>query len=528
MAVGKRTMLRWGGYALAWLVIALSASFAIFINSSKMVTVASHDAEISPTLGSYVTIRTGPFLPDVRRESGGPIGVDVRLGKTEADSTEQLVERYAFIASRPESQVAIVQDTVVDLAWDAAARGAVFGAFPLLMWAAIGRQRRRELVGPTPARRTAVVVASGASLAAVVVLVVMPRSDDEPKVVDQDRWQSLASYLPEFQIPDEAKGIEVQGTLSANGTKRLVMSAVDTYQKSRTFYDGAVEKVADLELREPQEDETVALIVSDRHDNIGMDSVARAIADKGGATAVLDAGDDTSTGQQWEAFSLDSLDDAFNDYDRFAVQGNHDHGTFVQGYLADRGWHTASSDVLEGPGGGRLMAFNDPRSSGLGSWRDTPGLTVDELAVNIAEKVCDADERVNTLLVHDIDMGTPSLERGCVDLVISGHVHVQVGPDLVKGSNGEAGYNYTNGTTGGAAYAVAVGSKLRRPAEVTLVTYRDGRPVGLQPVTLQTNGVFRVHDYIPLTYGSKVVANVNGPSAEKRVPRRVTVRRTHQ
>ncbi|WP_206065116.1 metallophosphoesterase [Nocardioides sp. JQ2195] len=528
MAVGRRKALRWAGIVLAWLVLALSAGFAIFLNSSTTVTLASHDAEISPTLGTYVTIRTGPFLPDVRRDYGGPIGVDIRLGKTEADSTEQLVERYAFIASRPESQVAIVRDAVVDLAWNALARGAVFAFFPFLMWALVGRQRRRELLGATPVRRSAVVVASGAALAAVVGLVVMPRADDEPKVVDKDTWQSLQTYLPEFQIPDEAKGIEVQGTLSATGTKRLVMSAVDTYQKSRTFYDGAVEKVADLELREPQEGETVALIVSDRHDNIGMDSVARAIADKGGATAVLDAGDDTSTGQQWEAFSLDSLADAFEDFDRFAVQGNHDHGSFVQGYLEDRGWQTASSTVLEGPGGGRLMAFNDPRSSGLGSWRDTPGLTIDELAIDIADKVCEAEERVNTLLVHDIDMGTPTLERGCVDLVVSGHVHVQVGPDRVTGSNGELGYNYTNGTTGGAAYAVAVGSKLRRPAEVTLATYRDGRPVGLQPVTLQTNGVFRVHDYIPLTYGSKMVSNVKGTPAEKQVPGHVVGRRTGQ
>ena len=39
------------------------------------------------------------------------------------------------------------------------------------------------------------------------------------------------------------------------------------------------------------------LLVSDRHDNIGMDQVARAVADAGGATAVFDAGDDTSTGR---------------------------------------------------------------------------------------------------------------------------------------------------------------------------------------------------------------------------------------
>ena len=51
-------------------------------------------------------------------------------------------------------------------------------------------------------------------------------------------------------------------------------------------------------------------------------------------------------------------------------------------------------------------------------------------------------------------------------------------------TNGKVGYTYTNGTTGGAAYAIALGSKLRRDAEFTFVTYKDGRPVGIQPVTV--------------------------------------------
>ena len=66
------------------------------------------------------------------------------------------------------------------------------------------------------------------------------------------------------------------------------------------------------------------------------------------------------------------------------------------------------------------------------------------------------------------------------------------------GEDGEAGYSYTTGTTGGAAYAIAVGSKPRRNADVSLVTYRDGRPTGIQWVTLQTNGVFEVGDWVPL------------------------------
>ena len=122
----------------------------------------------------------------------------------------------------------------------------------------------------------------------------------------------------------------------------------------------------------------------------------------------------------------------------------------------------------------------------------------------IADDVCKLDEqgdRIATLLVHDANLGASALERGCTDLVLAGHLHVQVGPARVVGENGKAGYTYTNGTTGGAAYAVAIGSKLRRDAEFTFVTYRDGRPAGIQPVTVKTTGVISVARYVPLDLG---------------------------
>ena len=76
--------------------------------------------------------------------------------------------------------------------------------------------------------------------------------------------------------------------------------------------------------------------------------------------------------------------------------------------------------------------------------------------------------------------------------MLGGHLHVRVGPTRVVGENGNVGYSFTTGTTGGAAYALAIGSKPRRDATVSLVTYAEGRPVGIQSVVLQTNGVFQV------------------------------------
>ena len=152
----------------------------------------------------------------------------------------------------------------------------------------------------------------------------------------------------------------------------------------------------------------------------------------------------------------------------------------------------------------RVTGVDDPRSSGLGNWRDQKGLSFAEVKEQIADDVCTADEkgeRIATLVVHDANLGAIALQRGCTDLVLAGHLHVQKGPTRVVGANGKAGYTYTNGTTGGAAYAIAIGSKLRRDAEFTFVTYRDGRPVGIQPVTVTTTGAISVAPYIELDLG---------------------------
>jgi hypothetical protein len=485
------------GYLLAWLLIAAGLSAALFLSSSATTSVASHDAVVRPTVDGWVTVHTGPFLPDVRQRSDGRIGVEITLGKTEAASTDALVQRYAFIASQPDAQIDRVTDTMTDLAYDALLRGGAIAVIPLGVWALIGTARRREL-GHLAWWHKRGMAAATAVVVGIGVLVWQPWQDSDPTLADEDSWQPLGRYVSEVTLPEEAAGLEVTGNPTTNATKRLVLSAIDTYDQSKDFYDAVRTRAYELVLRTPADDETVAIIVSDRHDNIGMDPVVRAIAESGGADVILDAGDDTSTGSEWETFSLDSLDDAFDGFERYAVSGNHDHGRFVASYLHDRGWITASVEPVPGPGGGTFLSFDDPRSSGLGNWRDEPGPSVEELSLLIADVACESEERVNTLLVHDQDMGTVALDRGCVDLVVSGHQHVQLGPTRVPGENGELGYAYTNGTTGGAAYAIAVGSKLRRPAQVTLVTYREGRPVGLQPVMVQTSGELEAGDYIDL------------------------------
>ncbi|WP_322921087.1 metallophosphoesterase [Nocardioides renjunii] len=499
MSLPRRVLV---GVLLACLAVALGVTVAVslFLTSSRTVVLVGHDTVVRPTLADDAVVQTGPLLPDLRIRDVGPVGVTLALGKTEVGSVEELVERYALIAGDPTAPVEKVQGVVVDMAVSAALRGLAVGLVPVAVYLLLGRHRRGELFRGIRSRQGVVALVL---LLVLPVLVWQPWEVDEETQEEQGAWQTLAELAgPDVVLPEEVRDVEVRVGPVTTQSKRLVLSAIDTYDRSKEFYSAAAEGAADLDVREPEEGETVALVVSDRHDNIGMDRVARAIGEAAGASVVLDAGDDTSTGQPWEAFSLDSLSATFDDWDRYAVAGNHDNGPFVSTYLADQGWTMLDGEVVDAPWGASLLGVDDPRSSGLGSWRDETGLSFDEVGERLADAACSTaedGERVSTVLVHDANLGREALRRGCVDLVLGGHTHVQAGPDAVEGEDGATGWTWTNGTTGGAAYAIAIGSKPRRDADVSLVTYADGRPTGLQWVRLRTDGSWLVGDWSPVT-----------------------------
>lgn len=491
---------------LGWLVVAVPAALTVFLNSSRNAVIASHDAVVRPTLDGYATLDLGPFLPNLRYPTESWLGAQLDLGKTTLTSYEALIQRYAFIGAHPDGQIANLRNLIADMIQDSLVSGALIGLAGPGLWLLLGHSRREQLFHHLTAKR---IIIALVAIAVAVVAVLQPWSRFRSDFTEPVAWQPIEDALPTIPLPPAAKPIEVQAGLMTTGTRRLAESAFDTYTTSQRFYTDLAEAANNLgaELRQPADDETVALLVSDRHDNVGMDQVARAIADAAGATVLLDAGDDTSTGGSWEAFSLESLGAAFSDYGgRFAVAGNHDHGDFVSDYLGELGFtvfprEPADAEPVEGPGGSTLLGVADARSSGLGSWRTATGLSFHEHEQVVADVACtlaEDDRRVNTLLVHDANTGREALQRGCVDLVLGGHLHVRQGPTRVEGENGEVGYTYTNGTTGGAAYALAMGSKLRRNAMVTLVTYRDGEPVGIQPVVIRTDGEFRVEEYVEL------------------------------
>ena len=483
---------------VAWAVVALPTGLVTFLDSSRQTVVAGHEAVVSPTLDGWAAVHLGPFLPGLRHPTSGPIGVSVELGRTPLTTYGELGQRYAFIAAQPEGQIAKVEGLVREMALEAAAVGALAGLVPVAVWFVLGRRRRAELVATRPrALATGVTIVLILGVAGAGLIRPWQGSTTTP-----ESWSSLATELPAgVELPTEAELVEIEGGLLSSSTRQLVESAINSYRKGLDFYQQAVDDLGAVseQVRRPEDGETVAVLVSDRHDNIGMDPVARAVADVGGATALLDAGDDTSTGSSWEAFSLESLGEAFSSFDqRYLATGNHDHGGFISQQAEDLGFTVMDAEVVEAFDGVRLLGVADPRSSGLGSWREETGLSFAEVGDRLADTACAADEdgeRVSTVLVHDANLARETLARGCTDLVVSGHLHDIVGPERVVGENGQIGYRFTTGTTGGAAYAVAIGTKPRREATVSLVTYRDGAPVGVQSLVLSPLGAWTVGDY---------------------------------
>ncbi|MFL6174477.1 MAG: metallophosphoesterase, partial [Marmoricola sp.] len=363
------------GLTAVWLILAAPIWAALFIRSDATMVVAGHDAVVRPTFDHHVRLETGPYLPDFRMPSDSVVGVRITMGKTEAQSTNELIQRYALIASHTDVEARAVTREVERLALDAALRAAVLALVPVLVWELVGRRRRAELRRPS---RTGIAVTT-AFLVLAAFTAWQPWRPVLPRV-DGGEWVSLPDALPGVTVPADLRKVEVQDAIFTQSTKGLVADLFGYYDRSKAFYKGLLTQVPDAAraLHPPAKGQRVALLVSDRHDNINMDQVVRAFADQAGATAVIDAGDDTSAGQSWEAFSLESLDDSLRGIgDRVAISGNHDHGSFVSGYLAEHGW-THLDHRADEKAGIRFFGVDDPRASGLGAFIPVRGPTFAE------------------------------------------------------------------------------------------------------------------------------------------------------
>jgi len=500
--------------ALIAIFVGLPTAITTFEHSSRDVVIGAHNATVEPRFDGYATIDFGPVLPHMRVPAGQPLGlgVNIDLGDSEVSNLDQLVARDAVIASQPEGEIAKVTSTVADMARDALIRGigaavlTVMGS--VLAWLAVGPDRRASIRAhaTSPTRNQLVAAtAAGATVLASLILIAAPERPRTAADATDMQWVNLTAVVPNVPTDRVLDTVEIsQGAASKGGTA-VIESGIATYRTSVEFYGKLAEEAGKAVVRTPGKGEKTALVVTDRHDNIGMDSVARAIADQAKATMLIDLGDDTSAGGKWEAFSINSLVKHFKGFDKIAVSGNHDTGPFIRKTMRAAGF-----SVLRGEprkiDGITFIGASDPRSSGL-----TAGYSGDEsdsiAAIReqdetLTKAACDSPS-ASVLIAHSPSAVEQAAASGCVDLVLTGHLHRQVGPEVVAGANGRNTVTLSTGSTGGAVYAFALGSKLRRPAQVTIVTFEGGRPVGLQTVDFATGGQVTPQAYVPIVLSDR-------------------------
>jgi len=490
------------GLLLVGLLVGVPTAVTTFVGTERTITIGAHNASATPTFDGHVTIMAGPLLPELRMPSDAPLGIGAEVVLRDSPDTdlERVLAQDAAIASQPDGEVAAMTSEIVGMALASLQRGVAAAVIAMVLaaavWWAIGARRRRELRESWPPRPR---VALGASVMAIVLLGALMAYAPDPSTRRDVAWVPLRQEFPE--LPDEPSlgRVEISRGAATATSKAIVQGALDTYEESRTFYTELAEKAKGLPVRAPEEGQTTALVVTDRHDNVGMDPVAREVADAADVSFVLDLGDDTSNGASWEAFSIKSLRQTFADLPIVAVAGNHDTGEYIQREMERNDFVLLDGEPTEVEGV-RILGESDPRSSGLTAGyngnEDDNIAAITEQNVAIADAACE-DGEVSLIATHSSASAKAAVAQGCADLAISGHLHRQVGPTSTEGPNGTT-TSVSIGSTGGAVYAFALGTKLRRDAQVAVLTFEEGRTVGLQIVTFKPGAVIDVGEYTPL------------------------------
>jgi hypothetical protein len=457
----------------------------------------------------------GAVLPRARVPLKAPlgIGVDIRAIDTHGSSLDKVITTDALIVSQPKGEIDKVHAAMVDMAEQSAVLGLIAGSATVGaavgLWNLVGARRRAEIRSSSSgklASRTAVGVAAITAFTPIVA----PLLHVDAKEGPVSTWKPVSNYINLGNVVDasqlsDLKGMEIESGAIASRSLFLLNKGFQTYASSKAYYGNLVKKVQEtpMQLHQPRQGDLVAVFVTDRHDNIGMDPVARAIADKGGASMLIDAGDDTSSGGGWETFSIDSLASNFKGFKTVAIPGNHDHGAPIPAAYKDRGFTVLTGHEVT-VNGINFLGDGDPRRSGLDI---TSGIvnvdgTVTEQGDVLKQKACQAGD-VAVLLTHSPAAARATVDAGCTELAINGHYHRQVGPftttHTLAGPDGSTetlrSTIYTSTSTGGAAESLALGRKLGIDAAVTLITFRDGHPIGLQPVVITTDTQIEVQPY---------------------------------
>ena len=222
-----------------------------------------------------------------------------------------------------------------------------------------------------------------------------------------------------------------------------------------------------------EEDLVTLLLVSDLHCNTGMTPLIRTVAERSGASIVLNAGDTTMNGTAVESFCVDSFASAVPKGATMVVaDGNHDS---VETSAQERanGQTVLDGEVVE-VDGIRILGDRDPLETRLGLGSQPPREeSPEQYAARLTEVACaeqESGDGIDILMIHTPRMGNEALDSACVPNQISGHMHTRSGPERLGG-----GVRYVSGSTAGAVKDQLRIGPLKGTAEMTVLRFDPER-----------------------------------------------------
>ncbi|WP_081861487.1 metallophosphoesterase [Cellulomonas sp. HZM] len=506
----RERRVRWAGPLLCALAVLASVAFGVS-TASVEANLGPHAARYAMTTDDTVTVDLGP-LGTLEVDSPLPLDLGVRVTVQEIPETFTQVDQamtlqalsgdlhsYVQLFSDPKATVVVVARAMV---LDALGRAVTALAVLVGLWfagrALLGSSRRSELAAHARAHRRQVWVAA----TAVVVLVVVVGADGH--VVGRPEARPEAS--PVFD-GTALEGARVTGRL-AGVIDTYGAQALDAYERNQAFYARADEALAvswdrtSAQLAQaqdlfgpgagpvaPERDVQTLVVVSDIHCNTGMAPLITTLVRRSGASVVLDAGDTTMNGTAVEQFCVGAIARAVpSGVDLVTSPGNHDSAETSAMYAK------AGATVLEGKvvevDGLRILGDHDPNETRVGVGTSTAGTESEaQETARLADVACDDDKGVDLLLIHTPWVGDDTLARGCVPAQVSGHLHRQVGPEVVG-----LGVRYVSSSTAGATLGQPTIGPLHGTAAMTVlhVDRETHRVRDYQLVHVRTNGTVEV------------------------------------
>lgn len=515
------------------LAVAVAVVFGITTARAEL-AFGPHEATYETTTNATVTIDLGP-LGTLQMDSPVPLlGVRVvvheiprSLTTVDAATTVQALagdaESYLQFFGSVDATVALV---VRALAEDATRRSAVALAVLLAAWfggrALLGAPRRRELGGSVEAHRSVIVASTVLVLAAPVLLRASVPVEPAPGppasavfagtalegarvtgrlggVINTYGGQLVAAYRANeafYARADTAVRAAWEAAGPAPSSAPALASPSPLAPPAPALASPSSAAPASPSAP-PAADDVVpvtVLLVSDLHCNVGMAPIIRSVAELSGAEVVADAGDTTMNGTSVEANCVTAFARAVPDgVDLVVSPGNHDSADTSAAYTR------AGATVLDGSvvdvGGLRILGDADPRQTRAGAGTSTVrGETPQSEGSRLAKVACDDRRGVDILLVHAPSVGTSTLDRGCVPVQLSGHLHRRVGPLPVGG-----GVRYVSSTTAGAAVGQLTVGPLHATAELTVLRFDPAsrRMLDYRVVQVLTDASARVGAWTP-------------------------------